>query len=282
MSISNKNTLNYKEDPQMSFNPTNQQMGFGFNNGQPSTPQYRPYLTGEDYALLGKQHDGNLLSLQLDEKTLAKALCPHRDAQNRSTLYVDEDGMHHCSLCGAAFHLRSYTKEELTKINEDMINLMQVCKTVTTDHPVEFYRNFYVVIPLMQKVPDLYEDLSRSVNNFYNSQNNFNAMSPIGYNPDAFFITQNALYNWGQPMMPPQGQMMPPQGQYMNPQGQCMNPQMVYPQGGYNPMAYGNPAAAPAPIPAAPAPAPAPGAMPAPSANPTAGGEVVQTKTMNV
>lgn len=266
----------------MSFNPTNQQMGFGFNNGQPSTPQYRPYLTVEDYQLLCKQHDGNLLSLQLDEKSLAKALCPHRDAQNRSTIYVDDDGMHHCSLCGTTFNLHSYTKEDCVKITKEFINLLQVCKTVTTDHPVEFYRNFYVLIPLAEKVPDLYEDLSRSVNNYYNSQNNFNAMSPIGPNPDAFFITQNALFNWGQPMMPPQGQMMPPQGQYVNPQGQYMNPQMVYPQGGYNPMAYGNPAAAPAPVPAAPAPAPAPGAMPAPSANPTAGGEVVQTKTMNV
>lgn len=245
----------------MDYYYNNNGNAYGYNYGapRPQAANTQP-LTQEEIAKL--RHSADDLNMQISPEDALRAICTHKDKNGVSTLSVDEtknDGSVVCSICGRSFHIKDITDKEVEDIVETVIDILETCKTTYLDAPANFIREYYMVIPLLRKLAELYK---RSINNFakydgspqdlnrYNSNfSGFDALNQI--------ITGGPAYNpYGMYQQPYMGQQQPFMGQpvQQQPMQQPVAQQYAAPQfngfatpapmmGGFNnPMAYGSPA----------------------------------------
>jgi hypothetical protein len=245
---------------------------YGYGTPRPQAKNTQP-LTPDQIAKL--RQNGNGFDLKVTQEDLWRAACTHKEKDGRSTLVTEPDGTMRCTICGARFHMCDATKEEVQKATDLLIDMLQTSKTVYLDAPDSLVSNFYQMLALLAKFPDLWE---RAMQNFAQYDNTGATVNPMGPGYSAFNALNNLMtnpyngygYGYQQPYMAP----MPGQGQYQQPYA-APQQAVQYPQYGYgyqpqgyqpqydpnaNPMAYGAPTAvAPQPgvIPNASAPAPA-------------------------
>ena len=265
--------------------------GYGYANPQPKARMTQP-LTDEQIAKL-QQTDG-AFSMKVDQEDLWRSACTHKRKDNgMSTLVQNTDGSYTCTICHETFNLCDSDKSEIEGAVKTIVDMLQTIKTVYLDAPEELIVQYMQQIPLLKKMPQLWD---RAMKNFALYDNTMNPLNPIN-NPgmSSFAAMQNLLYNpyafnpmgatapmaapYGyqqQPMMasaPVAAPMAAPYG-YQQP---MMDPNA-------NPMAYGYPNAPVAPMPgvmpgmAAPQVAQAPVA----AAPQQAAGEVQQQQVFNV
>ena len=275
--------------------------GFAYGVPRPMARNTQP-LSQEEIAKLRRVNDD--LSLTIPEEDLLKCACTHKEKNGANALIANTDGTFTCSICKATFKPFDGNIDGEGGVREAvnyLISMLQTAKMIYLDAPDDLVRQYFQVIPLLEKFPRLWEIASNNfakyegydgnpVNTYGGFGSGFSAMNQLLTNPYAGYMMQqpNGAYYQPQQMMyqqPMQPQQMPQYvaGPQYAPQQmmyqQPMQPQQM-PQGQYvdpnNPMAYGVPAQAPQ--------APAPGMMPqAPAADPAAQqGEVQQQKTFNV
>ena len=239
------------------------------------------------------RQEGSEFNMKIDQRDLWRAMCTHKDpTTGQNTLAQNENGSYTCSICGKTFDFFEGATDEIKAAVKTLIDMLQSCKTIYLDAPVEMTKQYYQIIPLLEKFPGLWD---MAIRNFAKYENVSNPLNPISSGYAGFNAMHNLLANpwyaqqqmYQQPMGYPQQPMMPqtPMGfQTMGYPQQPMMPQapMGYPQQNVdmtgNPMAYGVPAQPVAPpagvMPQAPTAAPA-----APAAQ---NAEVQQQKVYNV
>ena len=269
--------------------------GFNYATPRPMAKNTQP-LTQDEIDRLRRKTDE--LSLVIPEEDLMKCACTHKEKNGANTLIENADGTFTCTICKETFKPFDGDLEGVKKAVELLISMLQTTKMIYLDASDEMVRQYFQIIPLLQKFPRLWEVAvnnfskydgydANPVNNYGGFGSGFVAMNQLLTNPYAGFMMQQPNPYYQQQMMYQPQPMQAPQGQYVagpqfvQPQQMVYQPQpMQAPQGQYvdpnNPMAYGVPAQAPQ--------APAPGVMPqAPAADPASQqGEVQQQKTFNV
>jgi hypothetical protein len=230
-------------------------------NFQGQQPQYVPQGTGAWYngnsnpnispkqpnnlsqeeiqKLLQKE---NQFSLQITEMEKLRGICNHRRADGMGDALVEDPvtGVCRCQICGYEFKPidAQTSQEDLSNSVANVLDILQTIKLLYINMPKEAGREYWQIIPLIEKIPKLFEyavkDYSKyeQFNPYSYNQRNMNTMN-------LFNMLAGALNGM------PQGQPQQFAGQgFGGPQAQPFYggmPQGQPQQAPFNP-AYANPA----------------------------------------
>ena len=220
----------FNPNAQFYGNPGN---GFMYNpqmyNGYTRMPTQQNALTNEEIQKIQTKKPTSVLNLEVDEIDVLRAICTHKEnGIDRVTMLNDGSGKMYCPICGAVWDPKNWTKEEIAAIAGELVEAMQSAKWIG-DYPIEVVRNYFAIIPMIMKFPDIFDYASKNFEKFYTQRGFMNA-------PDANIHAQyNGLFSannmmggvpqYGMPMgyynQAPNMQMASP---VVNPMQQPMNP----------------------------------------------------------
>lgn len=268
-----------------------------FYQNRPTAKYTQPLTEGQINALRAEE---DALTVKVDEKDIWRAQCTHKH-NGASTLtkvpVYDKDGNlireeYKCSICGAQFSIFDGTTEDVKSIVKAVNDVLQTCKTVNFDIPVELASAYFQFMPLLNMLPVMYDRSIRNFQRYANvenggvyagntyMQNNWGLLGSLTAQP---YYGQAVAYQYPQQQYAQQPyvvQQQPVQG-YVYPQQQyVVQQQPVYAAA----PAQANPFVANAPAPGVipqPVAAPAPQAAPVQTA-PDASQDVAQNKAFNL
>lgn len=262
------------------------QYGFGYGVARPQARNTQP-LTQEQIQKL--RTNSEAFDMKVTQEELWAAACTHKEKTGQSALRANEDGTFTCSICHKTFKLCDLSPADVEAAVSNIIDALQTCKTVYLDAPDELIVQYFQMIPLLEKLPKLWNHAMRNFAQ-YDGYNPAMNQYPIGYSG---FAAINQLmtnpYMGGVPAgygQVPAGYGVAPQAPVYGAQQPMMNYGAQPVAYGANPMAYGQPMNVPAPA-AAPAPGVMPGMAPAVPVAPAAApapqqAEVQQQQVFNV
>lgn len=237
---------------------TNQGYNTGMSNFQtmgynPSMQHGKPHMTNpltDEQINLLRQHE-DAFELKIKPEELARAICTHKDPTTGTfATILNPDGSVTCKICHQTFKPDEVDEEFVQKAVSAIINTLQTCKMIGVDLNDEVVRQFFAIMPYLERVPKLY----KLVNNIFNK---YSQQTPVIPNSGGQNIMgmYNSVINPAIPIagMPAYGAGMygygggyptpPVQTPFMNMQNQMvnggMNPFYENPQAtaGYNPYA---------------------------------------------
>lgn len=117
-------------------------------------------LTEEDLQRLQKTKTP-AFSFNLTPDEISQAKCPHRlikkDGTAQSWMTTSDGGMTaHCAGCGATFRLQKVSPEELSNAIDIVKSTIQQAKAYGFQMPEEFFTEYAMIIPLLDKLPQIY------------------------------------------------------------------------------------------------------------------------------
>lgn len=130
-----------------------QQPGFQYNNQRP-TPNLTQPLTAEEIKRLRGR--GASFSLQIEPDEMLRAICTHKD-QSGITLRGNNDGSSTCSICGETFTLAQMDESAVAEAVLLVTDILQTVKTYYLDIGEQVAREYFPIIPLLKKLPQLYK-----------------------------------------------------------------------------------------------------------------------------
>lgn len=231
--------------------PGMQGTGYQYNGMQPQqVPPMKNNLTQEEIQKLIQKE--NQFSLVVTETEKLRAICNHKWPEMRDgkwdALVETETGCK-CLICGYEFDPIDIgtTNDSLNEVVKNTLDILQTIKLLYLDMPVDVAREFYVIIPLIEKIPKLFELACKSYSKYDNTNqfgfNNKNMNTMQMYN-----MLVGLLNTPGAPMPGQQPQMMGNPAMGMGyPYGAPMGQQMPWggvsngfvAQPGYTPMTQG-------------------------------------------
>lgn len=190
--------------------------GFQFGGVQPqNAPKIKNNLTQEEIMRLVQKD--NQFTLALTEVEKLRAACNHRWADGTQDSIVEDPvtGICTCQICGYQFEpiAENTDKETLEEYVKNILDVLQTIKLLYIEMPEDVAREFFMVIPLIEKIPKLFERACSVYNKYsdvnvygYNNRN-MNAMQ-------IFNMLQGTLAGqpMGQPMAPNYGYAQAPYG----------------------------------------------------------------------
>lgn len=201
-------TNNYQNQPQM--------MGQTYGNQMPQSIPFTQPLKEEDIREL--QKSDAFFSLKVPKQELDRAICTHKYPNtNQYSTDILPNGDIVCRICGAKMNPDSFTPEKVEKIVADVVNLLQCCKLMYVNIPENVARQFFSMIPFINRIPQLYKiavdshqrfSPSGSVNQeVYQNNGLLNSFRQViggGINPNGYYgapmYNQQPGYNNGAPM----------------------------------------------------------------------------------
>lgn len=204
-----------------------------YNNGMRFTPGtvYNPMpkakmtqpLTREEINAL-RRNNNNGFSMQLTKDQIIRAKCTHKE-NGQIVLIENQDGTETCPICGTTFVLSGRTPEEVRQIVQETLDILQSIKTYYIDMPDGVANEFFNIIPLIEKIPGLYQIALDDFNKHDETQIGRNGMEN-GFN---MFnnLTQGGCFGYQPQMNYPQPQAYGYPNQGMNVNG-YYQPQMGY------------------------------------------------------
>lgn len=277
--------------------PANGMYGYTYGFARPQAKNTQPLTPDQINAL---RRNGNAFDMKVSQEDLWAAACTHKEKNGVSTLIQNADGSWTCTICHETFRMCENSREEIEAAVNQLIDMLQTSKTVYLDAPDALVQQYYQMIPLLKKFPDLwdramknfamYEGTSTGVNMMGPGYSGFAAMANLMANPYGGFAPGQVpgMMPGGYPYPTAPVNGMP--GYPMQPGAPAGYPNYpVYPgvpqtapDMSGNPMAYGAPAIPTAPAPGVMpgAPAPTPATTTAPANNGQA--EVQQQQVFNV
>ena len=200
------------------FNNSGMMMGSMYGQNKMVVPQNTQPLTQAEQNELKKKSPAFTTELTRDE--LLRSYCTHRN-KDGSTLVENPDGTGTCTICGetVVFPANGYTKEEVQEIVMKFKNLLNAIKCQYFDIPPQIVKEFFQIMPYVEKVPELY-NLAMQNFNSYNRNANIGGTNPVlGTDNYNFWNSFDMFHGAGNGMVMNNGGMM------MN--GMPMNPQQV-------------------------------------------------------
>ena len=159
-------------------NPT---MG-GYNyQGMNAAPmqKFNNTLTAEEIQKLQKKSAE--FSLGITQEEWLRGVCNHRSADgSQDTLVIDPlTGEARCTTCGYQFKPiePNVSIDEIRSDVDRIVDILQTIKLMYVDLPPEAAREYFQIIPLIEKIPQLFEFAAKDMNKHeanmwqYNNQN---------------------------------------------------------------------------------------------------------------
>lgn len=158
----------------------NQGMQQQWGGVQQNQPKQMNYLTPEEIQKIMKKE--NQFSLALTETEVLRAFCNHRKTDGSDALIENPvDGTCRCEICGYTFKpldAHGTGREQIEAAVSDTLDLLQTIKMIFVDMPADVAREYFQIIPLIEKIPDLFD---RAVKN-YSKHETFNPYVNSGKN----------------------------------------------------------------------------------------------------
>lgn len=183
--------------------PYNQ--GVMYNN-QPQVKRTNPLTKEEILSLRTKTP----FSLAVTQDEVSRGICFHVDENGNPATITEPDGKTTCTVCGKSWNSNELSAEEVRVATENILSVLQTIKLMYLNFPEQAAREFYQIIPLIEKVPQLYKiaadnfrTFEGQTNGYYNGQPNpFTLFGQIaggnGYG-NAFQYQQTQPMGYGQP-----------------------------------------------------------------------------------
>lgn len=185
-------------------------------------------LSNEEIELLTKSKSHFNLNITNEERL--RGICNHRTADGMSDAIVKDNvtGALRCEICGYTFKQvdPNMTSDEIKNVLSQVIDLLQTTKLMFIDMPANAAREYYQIIPLLEKLPELFEMAAKNMAK--HDAYGWNYTNP---NMSAYSMFQNLsnIYGQGlfmgnpgmgapQPMGNPYGAPQPMPGPYGAPQ----------------------------------------------------------------
>ena len=208
------------------YNYNNSMMGMPMMNGgmvynqNVATPLMTNPLTAEQRKELEKNARTTSCP-PVTQTEYFQSICTHRDpSKGAFTIQPDNDGNYYCTICHEKFSPVDYTEEQVKAITEDFLNVLQTTKMNFVDMSDNSVMEFFKMIPLVKRIPALYNQALNVVNKYdngtmFNQQGNGNifAMFSALTNP-AYAMGAPAYNQMQQPMYGAQPQMYGGQPMY--------------------------------------------------------------------
>ena len=181
------------------------------------------------------QQERSQFSLGLTTREMLQGSCTHRsiDGMSDSLTYDPVTGIARCSICGYEFKpIEAETSLETIKDSCDtIVDILQTIKILYTDLPADAAREYFQIIPLIGKIPQLFEFAAKNfakheANNWQYNNYNMGGISMLN--------NLNNMFGMGMGGMAPQPMYQQPM---MNPQQPTM---AGYPQAAYGAPMVGN------------------------------------------
>ena len=266
-------------------NPAMPMGGYNYNGYQQPVPKVMNNLSQEEIKTLMAQT--SQFSLGLTERESLQAACSHRtiDGTSDSLVYDPETGKARCTICGYEFRPieEGASYETIKEASDRIIDILQTIKIMYTDLPSNAAREYFQIIPLIGKVPQLFEFAAK---NFAKQEYNAWSYNNANMGGAAMFQNLNNMFGASMGFQPQQPQFAGYNPYAAQPQGQVGMPQpMMNPFGyngasqGYQPMTAGyqyQPTSQPSPV------APTVQAPTAPSVVDVPANETTVSQTVNV
>ena len=133
--------------------------GVGYGQQQPA-PVLNNFLTPEQMSEI--QHGGSQFQTKLTRDEYMRNICTHK-SNNRIMLEKQNDGQHHCAICGKAFTLfdTNTPDETIYGVCKNMHDLMQSIKTYFLNVPEDF-KDIYMMLGFIEKIPLLWKTAVKS------------------------------------------------------------------------------------------------------------------------
>lgn len=217
-------------------------------NPQPKMSATQP-ITPEMSKMLNQNSD--VLSVKISAIDNIKAQCTHKNPSSGAISLINlENGRCHCSVCGEEWNIMdtNISIDEVKRICDNMISVLQSIKTYHVNAPVDFTKEFYQIINLIKRVPDVWNTATSDflqhesyhnapTYNIYPSNNS--AFAAVGGMLNAPFMPyqqpQAQYGQYGQYGQQPQYAPQQQQQQYAQPPVQYQQPQAGYGQYGQQP-----------------------------------------------
>lgn len=199
--------------------------GYAYQGMGTPMQKFNNALTPEQIKKL--QQKGQQFSLAITEEEMLRGICNHRNAEGTAdTLVFDPlTGEARCTICGYKFKPieANVSPEQIKDDVERIVDILQTIKLMYIDLPADAAKEYFPVIPLIEKIPQLFEFAAKNmtkhetynwqynnrnmgaINMFNNLQNIFGA--GMGYNP-----AMQSQAPMGQPMMGGYGYPVPNNG----------------------------------------------------------------------
>ena len=165
-------------------------------------------LTEEEINQLMKT--GSTFSLAITREEQMRGICNHRtkDGMGDALVVDPETGALRCQICGYTFHQvdPTMTKEEIKESIKVVIDMLQTVKLMFIDLPVESSREYFQLIPLLEKLPGLFEIAAKNM--VKHDTFGWNYQNP---NMSAYSMFQNLSNIFGNGMMMGQPAYQQPQ-----------------------------------------------------------------------
>ena len=229
------------------YNNFTQPMGTGYQWNPTPQQQVKQMniLSADEIQTLMKQE--NKFTLALTQMDKMKAACNHRRADGLGDSLVENpDGTVTCQICGYTFKPvdpATSGEEYLKAAVAEIVDILQTVKMLWIDVDPQVLREYSQVLPLIEKLPELY---NIAVKNYSNHENS-NAWNYAGKNMSTlqmFSLLSGFMNGAGQPN---QVQFATPQPQQP---GYYQTANGMYSNGfGYVPNGYVNPAMNPGYVP---------------------------------
>lgn len=141
-----------------------QQMGYGIPQGtgyqytgNPQPIKIQNNLSDDEIQHLIKNE--NTFSLMLTNEEKLRACCNHRWPNGTDAITETPDGKCRCQICGYEFipldaNINQGTLQEYV---DNILDVLQTIKILYLNMPAESAREFFVIIPLIEKIPRLFE-----------------------------------------------------------------------------------------------------------------------------
>jgi len=210
-------------------------MGMNMMGAQQNPNNYRiaSTLTPDQIRMLRNQ--GSTFSLGLTEEEMLRAICNHRseDGLSDTLVYDPVTGVAKCTICGYEFrpvepNVDYETIKEDIKRVEDII---QTTKLMYIDLPQDAAKEYYPILGLLEKLPQLMEYAAKNMA----KHDNYNYMYDTR-NMGAAAMFQNLSNMFSNMSMNYQAAPQQPyNGYYQQPAGY---PQAAYPQPNMNPFGF--------------------------------------------
>lgn len=214
-------------------------MGTGYQwnpNPQQQTKQMN-VLTADEIQTLMKQENKFTLALTQTEKL--KAACNHRRADGLGDSLVENpDGTVSCQICGYTFKPvdpATSGEEYLNAAVAEIVDILQTVKMLWIDVDPQVLREYSQVLPLIEKLPQLYQIAVKN----YSNHENYNSWAYAGKNMSTlqmFSMLSGLLSGAGQPNQQQFGAAPQPMPGYQQPAYGYGYPQPQQP--GVNPFGY--------------------------------------------
>lgn len=204
------------------YNPTAAYQGMQY--AQIKRPSMSQPLTAEQMQLLASK--GGAFSTRVSQVDLYRSYCTHKKDGN-IVLNNNGDGTFTCPICQETFAEVDLDQAHVKEVTREMINILQMIKTCYMDIPEQTAVEYFPIIPLLEKTPELAEIAMRNFSQYEQGTMVQAASNPYGFGALNSLMGAPMAYPGmtQQPMYQPQ-----PQFQYAQPQQPMYAPQPQFAQ----------------------------------------------------